>query len=122
MGAQAEDGLALRPQVEGVEDLAHAHGQKRHGHAVAGFPGSPQRLKPTCPKLEGSADQIGDHGNDGDQNTLIDHVEAQTAGENAVGGASGRAVHGVGLSLLHTQRQGGEAVGDQVDKQQMDRV
>ena len=68
------------------------------------------------------SDDVGGHGDDRDQHALIQDVKAQATGEDAVLAVPGRAGHGIRLTLLQTKGQGGEAVGDQVDKQQVHRV
>ena len=44
---------------------------------------------PSTPDFHAVADEVGGQRNDGDQHALIDHVDAQTAGENAVAGCHG---------------------------------
>jgi len=66
------------------------------------------------------ADEVSRQHQDGDHGALVGHVEAQTVGENAVAGLPGGTLHQVGLPLLHAQGQSGEAVGNQVDPQQVD--
>jgi hypothetical protein len=45
----------------------------------------------------------------------------QPAGEDAFAGVAGRSAHGVGFGLLHAQGEAGQAVGDQVDPQDLGR-
>ena len=69
--------------------------------------------------LKSVSDDIGNKRQDRYQNTLIDYVAKQTARKDAVCRFSGWTAHGVRFCFLHSQSQCGEAVGNQVDKQQM---
>ena len=115
---QREDALALAAQIEAVEDFAHAHGQEGHGHAVRAD--APGHLPGT--RLDAVAQDIGNHRDARNEHSLVGDVGAQSTSKNAVGGAAGRPGHGVRLTGFHAQRQGREAVGDQVDKQKVHRV
>ena len=53
---------------------------------------------------------------------LKGNVQAHASGEDPVVRPAGRALHNVGLLLLHAQGKGGEAVGNQVDPQKMHRL
>ena len=118
MAPEGEHTAPLGAHIEAVENLAHAHGQEGHGHAVGGD--APGHFKAS--RLHAVADDVGGHGDDGDKDALIGDVEAQAAGEDAVLGGAGRAAHDVRLRALHAQGQGREAVGDEVDEQQVDGV
>src|SRR5699024_2679096 len=72
--------------------------------------------------FEAVADDIARDGQHGDQNALVHNVNAEAAGEDAVGRFARRTVHDVLFGLFHTEGKGREAVGNQVDKEQVDRV
>ena len=74
------------------------------------------------PDLHAVSDDIGRERDDRDQNALIRDVKAQSAGENAVGRGARRALHDIRLRALKPEGKRREAVGNQVDKQQMDGV
>ena len=71
------------------------------------------------PHLHAVADYVGGERQHGHQQALIDYIHAQSAREYGVAAVSWRAMHGVGLGGLKAQCQRGEAVGYQVDKEQM---
>ena len=118
MAGQAEHAAPLRAHIEAVEDLAHTHSQEGHGHAVVGDALGHFEI----PHLHAVANDVGDQRDNGNEDALIGDVPAQTTGENAVIRGAGRPLHHVRLPLLQTQRQRREAVGDEVDEQQMHRV
>ena len=101
-----------------MEDLAHTHGQEGHGHTVVGDALGHFEI----PHLHAVANDVGDQCDNGNEDALIGDVPAQTTGENAVIRGTGRPLHHVRLLPLQTQRQRREAVGDEVDEQQMHRV
>ena len=68
------------------------------------------------------ADEVGRHGQQRDHHALVGDVAAHAAGEDSRPGLAGLALHDVALGLLHAEGQGWEAVGDQVDPQQMHRL
>ena len=59
---------------------------------------------------------------DDDSEVPSDKPSDEPSGEDPVVRPAGRALHNVGLLLLHAQGKGGEAVGNQVDPQKMHRL
>ena len=66
--------------------------------------------------------KIGNQGEDRNRQALIGYVQAQTAGKDSGLGVPGPPAHNVRLCPLQSQGQGREAVGNQIDPQQMHRL
>ena len=58
----------------------------------------------------------------GYEEALINNVNSDTACKNAVGGFSRCALHKVALALFHSKRKRGEAVGNEVNPEQVCRL
>ena len=57
----------------------------------------------------------------GDQQALIEHIKAESACEYSVRRVARAAAHNVALRLFKPERESGEAVGDEIYKQQVRR-
>ena len=68
------------------------------------------------------AQQVGNHHQDGYNQSLEEDVKAHAAREDAFLRITGLALHDVCLALLHSKGQGREAVGNQVDPEQVHRL
>ena len=77
---EGEDALSLRAHIEAVEDLAHIHREERHRHPVGGDAGGDLKAS----RLDAVTDDIGDEGDQGDEDSLIGDIEADAAREDPV--------------------------------------
>ena len=111
-----ENGAVARTQVEGMEDFAHGHRQEGHGHAVRAVGDLPDA------GFHIMADEVCGHGDHADQDPLVEDVRRQPACEHAFPGIPRRPAHIVLFPGFHSQRQGREAVRNQVDPQKMHRL
>ena len=116
MSLQAEDGASAASHIQGVEDLNHGQGQERHGGSVVAVGKYP------FAGFKGMAGDVGNHNQHGNNGALEKYVKSHAAGKDTFLRITGRTLHDIGFALLHTQSQGREAVGNQVDPQQMYRL
>ena len=116
-----EDRAAQGSHVEGVEDLAHGEREEGHGgtqhFSGVGACGDGRCVVQVSQPV--SADEVGGQRDHGNECALVSHGKAETACKDALLGVTGLSVHHVCLGLFHTQSQSGEAVGDQVDPQEV---
>ena len=68
------------------------------------------------------SDKIGNHDKCGYQKSLISNIKAHSIRKNPGLRISGSALHNVRLCLFRTQRQRREAVGNQIDPEEVDRL
>ena len=102
-----EERLALEADGQHVEHLRDGQHGEEHG-----LPGFVARLP---------VDPAGRERDQPHQGAGPQDVRPQTAGEDALVGRVGRALHDLRLGRLEAQRQTGQAVGDQVHPQDLQR-
>ena len=101
-----------------MEYLAHRHGEECHRHALLALGDVHER---PVTGLKALAYKERCESQCGDQQALIEHIKAEPACEYSVRRVARAAAHNVALRLFESERESGEAVGDEIYKQQVRR-
>ena len=119
-----EDRAVERTHIERVEDLTHGKREERHGGAELSciVLAQSNRICMVCFREEVCTDEIGDQCDDGHEKTLIENGKAETACEDAFLGVAGLAVHDVSFGLFHAECQRREAVCNEIDPKELNRL
>ena len=99
-----------------MENFAHGHGEERHCHTLGAV------LNISENKLSGFKEFSGiecDNGQKRYKNTLIEAVDAKSAGKNSVVLQARLSSHDIAFRFFKSERKSGEAVGNKIDEKQV---